>query len=791
MHRLPSYRPVMLHRTIFLFFAVFELFTAAAFAQQSPHGPLSIPCTDCHTTDSWKELAQPMKFNHSTTAFALEGQHAQTACIQCHTANKFSGTRSTCFSCHQRDYSRTLLPNHQLGKFSTDCAACHTLNGWKPSTFQHSKTNFQLTGAHQSVDCGACHVNNVFAGLSHDCFSCHQNDFLSAALPKHSTAQFSHDCQSCHTMESWTPAFFDHSKTNFQLIGAHRSAECSSCHTGGKFKGIAADCYACHQQAYVQTTTPNHSKAQFSRDCNSCHTSNGWKPSTFDHSKTNFQLIGVHRTAECSSCHLNGQFKGTATDCYTCHLKDYTIAKPNHVSSQLDHNCTSCHTQSLWKPSIFDHSKTNFPLTGAHITAECSGCHGNGIFKNTPTDCFVCHVKDYSSAKPNHLQAQFDHTCTMCHSTSAWQPSTFDHAKTNFPLLGMHQTIVCASCHVNGKFKGTATDCYSCHQQDFAGTAAPNHLLAQFSHDCSSCHTQTSWQPSTFDHAKTIFPLFGMHKTIECASCHINGKFKGTATDCYTCHQQDFAGTKNPNHLLAQFTHDCSSCHTQTAWRPSTFDHNKTNFPLTGAHLTTDCLFCHKNGQFTGTPSACFSCHSSDYTGVADPNHVLGNFDHNCFSCHTTTVWSPATFDHNKTNFKLTGAHLQAQCAQCHTGGKFAGTTMECYPCHQQAYTQAVNPNHVSAKYPTVCQTCHTTVAWKPSTFDHTPNFPINSSAVHRPGRWSFCSDCHTNPSNAKVFSCIDCHTHNKTSTDNEHNNRTGYSYESAACYRCHPTGRG
>ncbi|HLP14098.1 MAG TPA: DUF349 domain-containing protein, partial [Flavobacteriales bacterium] len=25
--------------------------------QQSPHGPLSIPCTDCHTTASWKELA--------------------------------------------------------------------------------------------------------------------------------------------------------------------------------------------------------------------------------------------------------------------------------------------------------------------------------------------------------------------------------------------------------------------------------------------------------------------------------------------------------------------------------------------------------------------------------------------------------------------------------------------------------------------------------------------------------------------------------------------------------------
>lgn len=616
-------------------------------AQTSPHGPLKNACSDCHSTESWKELITPMKFNHSATGFPLQGMHANASCVQCHATKRFTGTPAECFSCHQDDVAKALTPNHQLGKFSHDCLSCHTMTGWKPSIFQHAKTNFQLTGAHLSVDCASCHTNNHFAGLSSDCFACHQKEYVQTKTPNHAVAQFSRDCLTCHTMNGWIPSTFNHSRTNFALVGVHATMECSSCHKNGQFRGTAADCYSCHQEQYVKTVTPNHAAAQFNHDCSTCHTSVSWTPSTFDHGRTNFQLLGAHRTAECSSCHANGQFKGLPSECYPCHQTQFAkTINPNHVTGQFSQLCTDCHTLAAWKPATFDHGKTNFKLTGAHITEECQ------------------------------------------------------------------------SCHVNGQYKGTPGDCYACHQTDFTKSTAPNHTLAQFSHDCTTCHSTV-------------------------------------------------------------------------AWKPSTFSHSTTNFPLTGAHLTTDCLFCHKNGQYKGTASDCYPCHQTDFSGVTDPNHVSGNFDHNCSVCHSTSAWSPATFDHNKTNFKLTGAHLTAECSRCHVGGKYTGTSTDCYACHQQEYNSSVNPAHATAHYPTACMTCHTTTAWKPSTFDHTPLFPIGSGSKHRPGRWTTCQDCHTNSSNYKVFSCITCHEHNKTEMDDKHKGRTGYVYESSACYRCHPRGEG
>jgi hypothetical protein len=41
------------------------------------------------------------------------------------------------------------------------------------------------------------------------------------------------------------------------------------------------------------------------------------------------------------------------------------------------------------------------------------------------------------------------------------------------------------------------------------------------------------------------------------------------------------------------------------------------------------------------------------------------------------------------------------------------------------------------------------------------------------------------------VFSCITCHAHNQSDMDNKHSGVSGYSYNSAACYQCHPTGGG
>src|SRR5512135_2822353 len=67
-----------------------------ALAQTSPHGTLSIPCEDCHTSTSWTEASGAMKFDHRRTRFPLLGQHAQVACKQCHQDLKFAAAPILC-----------------------------------------------------------------------------------------------------------------------------------------------------------------------------------------------------------------------------------------------------------------------------------------------------------------------------------------------------------------------------------------------------------------------------------------------------------------------------------------------------------------------------------------------------------------------------------------------------------------------------------------------------------------------------------------------------------------------
>ena len=156
--------------------------------------------------------------------------------------------------------------------------------------------------------------------------------------------------------------------------------------------------------------------------------------------------------------------------------------------------------------------------------------------------------------------------------------------------------------------------------------------------------------------------------------------------------------------------------------------------------------------------------------------------------CHNTNNWLETNFNHNNTNFPLTGAHTSVDCSSCHTNG-FSGTSTQCYSCHSGNYNNTTNPNHSSLNFSTDCTNCHSTTRWIPSTFNHDSQyFPIYSGK-HR-GEWNSCTDCHTNPSDYNVFSCLNCHEHNKTSMDSKHRGRSGYSYVSSACYSCHPDGR-
>ena len=737
-------------------------------------------CAQCHSTTAW----QPASFDHNLSSFPLTGAHLAVSCTECHVNGQYTGTPEDCWSCHQPDYMGA--DDHASNNYPHDCLMCHATNAWEPSSFNHNNTDFPLTGAHISVNCAECHVNGQFSGTPTDCWSCHEQDYNDTDDPNHAAAGFSHNCLQCHTTSDWESGDFNHNNTQFPLTGAHVNLNCASCHGNGQYADLPADCWSCHQGDYQTALDPNHVQGQYPQTCAQCHSTAGWSPATFDHNQSNFPLTGAHVNATCAQCHVNGQYEGTPVDCWSCHQADYGSADdPNHVTNLFPHACQECHSTATWEPSTFNHAQTQFPLTGAHLSASCIECHANGNYSNLATDCWSCHQQDYNGAD-DHLSNNYPHDCQMCHTTNAWEPSSFNHNNTQFPLTGAHVSVNCAECHVNGQFDGTPTDCWSCHQQDYNDTDDPDHAAAGFSQNCLQCHTTSDWESGDFNHNNTQFPLTGAHISLNCASCHANGQYADLPADCWSCHQDDYQTALDPNHVQGQYPQTCAQCHSTAGWSPASFDHNQSNFPLTGAHINATCAQCHVNGQYDGTPTACWGCHASDFQGANDPDHETLQFPHTCQECHSTNAWEPASFNHNNTDFPLTGAHINASCSECHVNGQYNGTPTDCYFCHQGDYSSATSPNHAAGGFPTDCAMCHSTIMWDDAQFSH-PWFPI-TSGNHQEFR-NECNECHVIPNNFTAFSCIDCHEHNQPDTDDDHDEVQGYQYNSQACYSCHPNG--
>ena len=278
------------------------------------------------------------------------------------------------------------------------------------------------------------------------------------------------------------------------------------------------------------------------------------------------------------------------------------------------------------------------------------------------------------------------------------------------------------------------------------------------------------------------------HASVNCNDCHSAG-YAGTPTACSACHTNNYNQTNNPGHVSLGLSTDCASCHTTNpGWTPASFGVHNTYYALTGAHTTVVCASCHTSNNYTNIPNVCAGCHINNYNQTTIPPHVTLGFATDCASCHTTNPgWSPATFSTHNTYYVLAGAHVSLACSACHQNSNYANAPTDCAGCHLTNYNQTTNPNHVSAQYPTDCASCHSQTAWVPSTFNHDGMyFPIYSG--HHNNKWNTCADCHTNPSNYQVYTCTtSCHP--QSSTNNSHQGISGYSYNSTACYQCHPTG--
>jgi nitrate/TMAO reductase-like tetraheme cytochrome c subunit len=595
---------------------------------------------------------------------------------------------------------------------------------------------------------------------------------------------FKVSCKTCHSAKGWQLDkeiySFNHNTTKLPLAGQHLQVNCRQCHPTLKFSEAKSNCIDCHNDIHQATVGP---------DCARCHTPASWLVNNITalHQVSRFPLLGAHRTADCIQCHKsenNARYDVSGINCIDCHRQNYlATTNPNHVLAGISEDCTKCHQINAfqWTGAGFDHS--TFPLVQAHSTVKCVDCHKTASYAETKPDCSSCHQQDFVAAKaPDHVASQFAQTCQDCHTLApGWKPVTINH--NNFPLNLGHSTPACIDCHKGGNYTSTSAVCYTCHSQTYTSSTNPNHILAGFPTTCGLCHTlNPGWKPASIDHSR--FPLKLGHSTPACADCHKSGNYSSTSIDCYTCHQQDYTATTNPNHIASGFVKTCSNCHTLTpGWKPAAYNH--ITFPLTLGHAGQACTDCHIGGNYTTTSPDCYSCHQQNYTATTNPNHTAAGFPTTCGTCHNTNPgWKPASFNH--TAFPLTLGHATPTCADCHKGN-YTSTSPDCFSCHVTDYNNSTNPNHKTLAFSTVCTQCHTTnPGWKPATYtQHDTQFPIYSGR-HR-GQWTVCTDCHTNTANYAIFTCITCH--NKANMDSAHRGRTGYSFDSAACFRCHPRG--
>ena len=297
-----------------------------------------------------------------------------------------------------------------------------------------------------------------------------------------------------------------------------------------------------------------------------------WTDGVFNHTTTGFTLTGLHTVPPrlCTDCHVSNNYSLTSTACVTCHLADFNgTTNPNHVTANFPQTCDTCHTTSTWLGATFNHTSTGFTLTGAHTVPPraCTDCHVNGNYSLTSTACVTCHLTDYNNATTpvNHVASGFPQTCDLCHDTTVWTDSTFNHATTAFPLTGAHTTTACALCHVNGNYTTLPTTCVGCHQTDYNNTTNPGHSAQPtfFPTTCATCHTTTAWTGATFNHTQyTNFSINHGSANGVCSTCHTNSN-DYSVFQCTGCHGGNTAANfhhPNVNGYVYNST-NCYHCH--------------------------------------------------------------------------------------------------------------------------------------------------------------------------------------------------------------------------------------
>jgi hypothetical protein len=416
--------------------------------------------------------------------------------------------------------------------------------------------------------------------------------------------------------------------------------QCSQCHQ--PLTSVQGElCIACHTNVSEQIITSRslHGSIEIVMQCAECHSDHLGRDfdlrlghlEDFDHSNLNFTLIWHQvdysmTSMDCLNCHVaDGQFSTSIESCANCHAGndiDFVIL---HLR-EFGEGCTDCHDG---KDSLarFDHSTTEFPLSGMHLEQNCADCHKEGHFADLSSGCIDCH------AEPVLHQGVFDLKCGECHDSQAWQPALldgrqFDHfTQSGFDLVMHGQdfrggSITCDTCHQAGWDDFNVDTCILCHagnEPDFV-----DQHRAQLGDNCVDCHDGID-RMMIFDHGE-LFPLDGRHGEVECQACHLNQVYQDTPQECADCHLE-------PQIHAGFFGLKCEYCHITDSWYPGQLRSHQ--FPINhGNQLEADCELCHSAIYQEYT---CFECHDHQPEAIRKDHLEVGvaaDELYECVLCH-------------------------------------------------------------------------------------------------------------------------------------------------------------